>query len=191
MIRICLIYDKLRFEEKKIFSNIREKGFDATLVDGKSLTFDTESSKGDSRFGDVVLQRLISYNRGLHLTYCLEHTGLPVADRVLFGRQAERVEAHRVHHAPALHPGRAAHDVGRRVSFGMPDVQPVAAGVGEHVERVELLRARLRQPRRGKRLVLLPIRLPLGLDRGVVVAGHGERTEVRGRRTERRQTLAD
>lgn len=80
MIRICLIYDKLRFEEKKIFSNIREKGFDATLVDGKSLTFDTESSKGDSRFGDVVLQRLISYNRGLHLTYCLEHTGLPVVN---------------------------------------------------------------------------------------------------------------
>ena len=80
MIRICLIYDKLRFEEKKIFSNIREKGFDATLVDGKSLTFDTESSKGASRFGDVVLQRLISYNRGLHLTYCLEHTGLPVVN---------------------------------------------------------------------------------------------------------------
>ena len=95
-------------------------------------------------------------------------------DRVLLGRQAEGVEAHRVHHAPALHPRRAAHDVGRRVTFRMPHVQPVAAGVRKHVERVELLRARLRQPRRGKRLVLLPIRLPLGLDRGVVVAGHRE-----------------
>lgn len=80
MIRICVIYDKLRFEEKKIFNNIREKGFDAILVDGKSLTFDTESSKSDSRFGDIVLQRMISYNRGLYLTYCLEHVGLPVVN---------------------------------------------------------------------------------------------------------------
>lgn len=80
MIRICIIYDKLRFEEKKIYSDIQQKGFDATLVDGKSLTFDTESSKIDPRFGDIVLQRVISYNRGLHLTYCLEHMGLPVVN---------------------------------------------------------------------------------------------------------------
>lgn len=78
MIRICIIYDKLRFEEKKIYNDIQQKGFRATLVDGKSLIFDTESSKSDSRFGDIVLQRVISYNRGLHLTYCLEHIGLSV-----------------------------------------------------------------------------------------------------------------
>ena len=38
-------------------------------------------------------------------------------DRVLLGRQAERVEAHRVHHALALHPRGAADDVGRRVAL--------------------------------------------------------------------------
>ncbi|HZA69970.1 MAG TPA: lysine biosynthesis protein LysX [Nitrososphaeraceae archaeon] len=80
MIRICIIYDKLRFEEKKIYNDIQQKGFDATLVDGKSLIFDTESSKSDSRFGDIILQRVISYNRGLHLTYCLEQIGLPVVN---------------------------------------------------------------------------------------------------------------
>ncbi len=80
MVRICIIYDKLRFEEKKIYSDIQRKGFDATLVDGKSLIFDTESSKSDSRFGDIILQRVISYNRGLHLTYCLEQIGLPVVN---------------------------------------------------------------------------------------------------------------
>lgn len=80
MIRICIIYDKLRFEEKKLYKDIQQKGFDATLVDGKSLIFDTESSKSDSRFGDIVLQRVISYNRGLHLTYCLEQIGLPVVN---------------------------------------------------------------------------------------------------------------
>ena len=80
MIKICIIYDKLRFEEKKIYSDIQQKGFDATLVDGKSLIFDTVSSKRDPRYGDIVLQRVISYNRGLHLTYCLEQTGLPVVN---------------------------------------------------------------------------------------------------------------
>jgi [lysine-biosynthesis-protein LysW]--L-2-aminoadipate ligase len=80
LVRICIIYDKLRFEEKKIYNDIQQKGFDATLIDGKSLIFDTESSKSDSRFGDIVLQRVISYNRGLHLTYCLEQIGLPVVN---------------------------------------------------------------------------------------------------------------
>jgi [lysine-biosynthesis-protein LysW]--L-2-aminoadipate ligase len=80
LVRICIIYDKLRFEEKKIYNDIQQKGFDATLVDGKSLIFDTELSKSDSRFGDIILQRVISYNRGLHLTYCLEQIGLPVVN---------------------------------------------------------------------------------------------------------------
>jgi len=80
LIRICIIYDKIRFEEKKIFNKIKEKGFDATLVDGKSLVFDTESSKHDPVFGDLILQRVISYYRGLHLTYCLEQTGLSVVN---------------------------------------------------------------------------------------------------------------
>jgi [lysine-biosynthesis-protein LysW]--L-2-aminoadipate ligase len=80
LIKICIIYDKLRFEEKKLYKDIQQKGFDATLVDGKSLIFDTESSKSDSRFGDIVLQRVISYNRGLHLTYCLEQIDLPVVN---------------------------------------------------------------------------------------------------------------
>lgn len=80
MIRICIIYDKIRFEEKKIYNKIKEKGFYATLVDGKSLVFDTESSKHDEVFGDIILQRVISHYRGLHLTYCLEHTGLSVVN---------------------------------------------------------------------------------------------------------------
>jgi len=49
-------------------------------VDGKSLVFDTESSKHDPVFGDLILQRVISYYRGLHLTYCLEQTGLSVVN---------------------------------------------------------------------------------------------------------------
>ena len=96
-------------------------------------------------------------------------------DGVFFGGQAEGVEAHRVDDAAALHAGGAADDVGCGVALGVPDMQPVAAGVGEHIERVELFGAWLRHPRRGERLVLVPIRLPFGLDCGVVVAGHRRR----------------
>lgn len=77
---ICIIYDKLRFEEKKLYSKVKEKGLDATLVDGKLLTFDTESSKQNLSFGDIILQRVISHNRGLHLTYCLEQIGFSVVN---------------------------------------------------------------------------------------------------------------
>lgn len=78
MNRICIIYDKIRFEEKTIYSKIKEKGLDASLVDGKSITFDTEATNLDPVFGDIIFQRMISYNRGLYLTYCLEQLGLPV-----------------------------------------------------------------------------------------------------------------
>jgi len=57
-----------------------ERGFNATLVDGKLLTFDTDSSKANVLLGDVILQRVISYNRGLHLTYCLEQMGFNVVN---------------------------------------------------------------------------------------------------------------
>jgi len=77
---ICIIYDKLRFEEKKIYSKVKEKGLNATLVDGKLITFDTESSKQNLSFGDIILQRVISHNRGLHLNYCLEQIGFSVVN---------------------------------------------------------------------------------------------------------------
>ncbi len=60
-------------------------------------------------------------------------------DRVFFGRQSEGVEAHRMQDTFAPHPGESGNDVGRRVALGMPDVQPVAAGIREHVQDVALL----------------------------------------------------
>ena len=71
-------------------------------------------------------------------------------DGVLLGRQAEGVPAHRVQHVEAAHPLVPAQDVGGGVAFGMADVQPGAAGVGEHVQDVELGAARDRGRRRGR-----------------------------------------
>ena len=102
----------------------------------------------------------------------LTRGGVSGLDRVLFRRQAEGVEAHRVQHALAVHPREAADDVGRRVPLRMPHVQPAAAGIREHVEHVQLLAARRRHLRRLERLVLVPVALPLGLDRRGGIAGH-------------------
>ena len=83
-------------------------------------------------------------------------------DGVLLGGKAERVPAHRMEHVEPAHPLEAAIDVGRGVAFGMADVQARAAGVGEHVEHVELLLGRVFA--RGERLVFGPVALPLRLD---------------------------
>ena len=89
---------------------------------------------------------------------------------VLLGGQAEGVPAHRVQHVLPAHALIAADDVRGGVPFGMADVQAIAAGVGEHVQHVDLPpRGRAR---RGKGPLGLPVLLPLGLDRGRVVSGH-------------------
>jgi hypothetical protein len=94
---------------------------------------------------------------------------LPGLDRVLLGGQAERVPAHRVQHVVAAHAPGARQDVGGGVPLGMADVQTDAGRVGEHVEDVALGPA---APARGaERPALVPVALPAGLDREVVV-GH-------------------
>jgi len=98
---------------------------------------------------------------------CRPRGMLPAFDRVLLGRQAERVPAHRVQHVVAAHEPGARHDVGGGVPLGMTDVQTDAGRIGEHVEDVALEPA---APARGaERPVLVPVALPPGLDIEVVV----------------------
>ena len=58
--------------------------------------------------------------------------------RVLLGREAERVVAHRVQHVVAVHAHEAGVDVGADVAERVADVQAGAARVREHVEHEEL-----------------------------------------------------
>ncbi len=74
--------------------------------------------------GDVLLGRDPRVLAGLH--------------RVLLRRQAERVEAQRVQHVVPGHPLEPAVDVGGDVAQRVPDVQPDARGVREHVQHVLL-----------------------------------------------------
>ena len=81
MTKVCIIYDKVRFEEKALFDKAAEKGLQAQLVDAKTVTVSTDSRPGDLALGDVVMQRSVSHYRGRYLTSCLEFLDYPVINR--------------------------------------------------------------------------------------------------------------
>ncbi|MEM3716532.1 MAG: lysine biosynthesis protein LysX [Candidatus Bathyarchaeia archaeon] len=77
---ISLIYDRVRWEEKALIDVSRSMGLDIKLIDLKDIyinIFDNyDKTKND--FGDLALQRCISYFRGLHITAFLESAGIQV-----------------------------------------------------------------------------------------------------------------
>lgn len=81
MMQVCIIYDKVRFEEKALYDKAQEKGLKAMMVDAKTITLNTDSKKEDLALGDVILQRSVSHYRGLYLTACLEFLDYPVINR--------------------------------------------------------------------------------------------------------------
>ncbi len=81
MVELAIIYDKVRFEEKALFERAQRKGIKARIVDGKTVTINTEGKKKDLALGDVVLQRSVSHYRGLYITACLEFLGYSVVNR--------------------------------------------------------------------------------------------------------------
>jgi [lysine-biosynthesis-protein LysW]---L-2-aminoadipate ligase len=79
--KICIVFDRLRSEEKMLEKQARELGLDTIMLDAKITQFNTDSKKRDYDFGDVVLERCISYFRGLHFTACLEFLDVPVINK--------------------------------------------------------------------------------------------------------------
>src|SRR5678810_459218 len=71
-------------------------------------------------------------------------------------------------HVKAAHSFRAGDDIGRCVPFWVPDVQPGAARIREHVEHVVLrpcrIESRFARVRSAKCLVAFPERLPFRLE---------------------------
>jgi len=79
--KVCIVFDRLRSEEKMLEKQAIELGHDTTMLDAKITQINTDSSKNDFQFGDVVLERCISYFRGLHFTACLEFLDVPVINK--------------------------------------------------------------------------------------------------------------
>jgi [lysine-biosynthesis-protein LysW]--L-2-aminoadipate ligase len=81
MPKIRIVYDRVRSEEKMLEEKAIELGHDIKMIDAKLTQISTESKKTDFNFGDVVLERCVSYFRGLHFTACLEFLDVPVINK--------------------------------------------------------------------------------------------------------------
>ncbi len=81
MQKICIVFDRLRTEEKLLQKKAEELGYDTSMIDAKITSFDTDSKSENYEFGDVVLERCVSYYRGLHFTACLEFMDIPVINK--------------------------------------------------------------------------------------------------------------
>lgn len=78
MSKICVVFDRLRSEEKMLQKEASGLGHDTSMLDAKITQINTDSKEQDFDFGNVVLERCVSYFRGLHFTSCLEFMDVPV-----------------------------------------------------------------------------------------------------------------
>jgi len=81
MSKVCIVFDRLRAEEKMLQKEASDLGHDALMLDAKITQINTDSKKEDYDLGDVVLERCVSYFRGLHFTASLEFMDIPVLNK--------------------------------------------------------------------------------------------------------------
>ena len=87
MSKICIVFDRLRTEEKMLEKEASDLGHDAVMLDAKTAQINTDSKRKDFDFGDVVLERCVSYFRGLHFTASLEFMDVPVLNKFQVANQ--------------------------------------------------------------------------------------------------------
>src|SRR2546427_6874 len=81
MPKVRIVFDRVRAEEKMLEQKAIEMGHDTKMIDAKITKINTESKKNNFDFGDVVIERCVSYFRGLHFTACLEFLDVPVINK--------------------------------------------------------------------------------------------------------------
>ena len=81
MSKVCIVFDRVRAEEKMLKKEASELGHEALMLDAKITQVNTDSKKEDFDLGDVVLERCVSYFRGLHFTASLEFMDIPVLNK--------------------------------------------------------------------------------------------------------------
>ena len=81
MSKVCIVFDRLRAEEKMLQKEALDLGHDAVMLDAKITQINTDSKKEDFDHGDIVLERCVSYFRGLHFTASLEFLDIPVLNK--------------------------------------------------------------------------------------------------------------
>ncbi len=81
MSKVCIVFDRLRTEEKMLRKEAEGLGHDAVMLDAKITQVNTDNKREDYDFGDIVLERCVSYFRGLHFTASLEFMDIPVLNK--------------------------------------------------------------------------------------------------------------
>ena len=76
--KLSITFDRLRLEEKELQKEAVKAGCKSELVDVRKLSFNVTGKKINNGFGDVVLQRCISYYRSVFLARILENFGVRV-----------------------------------------------------------------------------------------------------------------
>lgn len=76
--KLGITFDRLRLEEKELQKEAVKAGLKTELIDVRKLTFNLTAKRVNNGFGDVVLQRCISYYRSAFLTRILENFGIRV-----------------------------------------------------------------------------------------------------------------
>ena len=76
--KLAITFDRLRLEEKELKEEAEKAGCTSELIDVRKLAFNVTAKKLANGFGDVVLQRCISYYRSSFLTRILENFGIQV-----------------------------------------------------------------------------------------------------------------
>ena len=82
MSKVCIVFDRLRSEEKMLQKEAKNLGHDAVMLDAKITQINTDSKRDDFDLGDVVLERCVSYFRGLHFTAALDFMDVSVLNKL-------------------------------------------------------------------------------------------------------------
>jgi [lysine-biosynthesis-protein LysW]--L-2-aminoadipate ligase len=78
MVKLNILYDHMRWEEKALYTACEKRGIDFSMIDAERLFLDLTSIERPEGLGEVVLQRCVSHFRGLHLTFFVFITSLTV-----------------------------------------------------------------------------------------------------------------
>lgn len=78
-VHIGVLYSRVRVEEKWIFSALEKRGLDFERLDDRTVNFDLDQPGNWLDF-DAVLERSISYSRGLNTMHILNSWGIPTVN---------------------------------------------------------------------------------------------------------------
>ncbi len=77
--KIGVLYSRVRVEEKWLFEALERHGIDFDKIDDRLATFELDNPGRWLNY-DVILERCISYGRGLYATQILNAWGVPTVN---------------------------------------------------------------------------------------------------------------